>query len=252
MKCPADLALFPRSKRKNNSDFRTSDLRIPHSEFRIPNSDRPLTSDFHKTRWLHFSILAIIAVALFYAPLAWGAATKATRLWLDYGLFAIAGIFLLSLLLEWRSPRVPMILLGLVEFLACLGWTHALNPKFEHLYLNWQFRPVPDAINFLPGTLDQKSTLEIVFHLSALGLAFFVRVDLAHRRSDRWFLLGAVALSGFVVALIGIYQKATLADSMLWTDQVYPNRRVFSPHFDITGMRQPSSISVGRPRLLCS
>ena len=184
-----------------------------------------------KPRWLPTAALAIFAVAVIYSPLAWGAATNETRYWLDCGLAAAAGFYLVSLFVERRMPRISPILAGTLVFLGALGWTHALNPKFEYLWLNWQFRPLEDSFAFLPGTLDQKHTLEVVPHLSLMGLSMLALSDLTRRRRIKWSLLGMVVLSAFCVALIGIYQKATQADSMLWTDQVYPNRRVFFAAF---------------------
>ena len=189
----------------------------------------------HPFPWLNRLVLGLFAVCMVYAPFAFGCTTAATRQWLDYGLFTAAGLYLVALVIQRRWPVIPLPLVVLIAVPAVIGCVHALNPKFTHDYVTWQFAPVQDTISFLPGTLDRRATLKILFHLSAIAVGFVALVDLARNRTYRWFLLGSVALAGMAIALVGIYQKATLADSMLWTDQVYPNRRVFFAAFRYHG-----------------
>ncbi|MEM6278328.1 MAG: hypothetical protein AAF733_02545 [Verrucomicrobiota bacterium] len=80
----------------------------------------------------------------------------------------------------------------------------------------------PDPANgreasWWPGTIDRTASLYAFRHGVALGLTLLVFIDLASDRTVRWWMLRVIALSGLIVALIGISQRAGNSPAMLWS-----------------------------------
>lgn len=164
-------------------------------------------------------LLALLPIlyAFFYGPLAFGATTPDTAWYL--GWLALHGFlgWLVVLLAERRWPRLPrsgMILLGLLGILAVFQVANpvsVLNPTFG------DFNPIEEAMTGLPGSYDAATSARVLWIVTACALGGIALADLLVDSKTRWLLLRVVALSGFTVAVIGIYQKASGADAMLWT-----------------------------------
>lgn len=165
---------------------------------------------------LHRPAIVLLAAALFYTPLAYGGTTKETRTVLDVLCLLVAASWLPVVWVERRRPRAPAFVWLSLLALLLLSLSFALNPKYRHIASLWAFVPTDNAVAWLPGTSDLASTAPLLFHLGCLALLFLVAVDAAGRSRNRWFLMKAIALSGFVVALIGMTQKAGGAEAMLW------------------------------------
>ena len=170
-----------------------------------------------QNRW-RTAVLGALSAAILYAPLAFGGTTPTTAL-------GLAGILTVSFLLwavllcvERRRPMLGstacLIALAVLVF---IGVSHVLNPKFTFQSEPWAFVAVPDAMAWLPGTVDVEATRAVMGPLLAFLLAFVVLLDLMSSSVFRWRLFRAIALSGFVISLVGLTQKAGGADSMLWT-----------------------------------
>ncbi len=158
-----------------------------------------------------------MAMALFFAPLGYGAATPLTLAILD-GLLASSFLaWVILLVVQKRVPRPPLLCVGCVLFLAILGSLHWANPRSVHYEVFWVFNDLDGHIPWLPGTVDRAATQPVVSHLFVLLLAFLVLLDATSVSTCRWLLLRVLALSGFVIALVGISQKAGGAESMLWS-----------------------------------
>jgi len=172
--------------------------------------------------------MILFVLATLYAPLAFGATTPATRAVLDGLLVAGFLAFVGERLLRRRSLGIRPMLPVLLGTLVLLGIAFLLNPKFRYDELLGSLEPVAVAISWLPGTHDATRSGPEVRHLACLGLGLVGLAGVASRYRQRWTLLRAIAISGFVVALVGIYQKATGTDSMLWTSREYEPATFFA------------------------
>lgn len=161
--------------------------------------------------------LAPFLAALFYAPLAFGGTTPETVRTLDWLLLHGFLLWLCVLVLERRRPRIPGcfwipgMALGLVGLVHCMNPASVADPTFG------DFELLENHLRFLPGSVDAASTWPVLVHLGALFLAGLALCDALAGSRVRWLLFRTVALAGFMIAVIGIYQKATGAEAMLWS-----------------------------------
>lgn len=169
--------------------------------------------------WGWLVVLAPLLAAYFWGPLAYGGTTPFTVRVLD-ALLAISFVLWLGLLFyEWRVPRLPLPAALSLLFLIGLGIIHVMNPKSVVEPTFGDLEPIAQTVAWLPGSIDSRSTAEVLIHFGALLIGGLVLHDALARTKPRWILLRTVALAGLVVALIGIYQKASMAEAMLWTDR---------------------------------
>jgi len=165
-------------------------------------------------RWI--IVLLPLIGAFFYVPLAFGGVTPETVMVLDILLAVAAGLWILLLIYRKRLPSIsPLCLISLLV-LVLLGVAYALNPHSFHRESDWKLIPLFKAIKWLPGSVDRDASVPVLLNLGALLLAGLVMQDAVASSKARWLLFRAIALSGFVIALIGIIQKADGQEAMLW------------------------------------
>ena len=167
-------------------------------------------------KWLF--ALSPLLIGFFYAPLAWGATTPETVAVLDVLCVASFLIWVCKLVVERRGPSFSRWCWIPLVFVSILGAIHWANPKSVFYEIFWVLNPIESSIHWLPGSVDRVSTQEVIIHLYALLAGFVVLLDACSHSRTRWLLFKAVAISGFVIALIGITQKAVGADAMLWVE----------------------------------
>jgi len=168
--------------------------------------------------------LVLFAGAIPYAALAFGSTTYVTRLVLDGILLAGSLVVLLGGMGRSRNPhslRNLKVLSGLLAGVVVLGSISLLNPKYEFDPRLEAIEPLPHAIGFLPGTYDVSRTLPEVGHIFCLSVALLSFTVLLRSSDHRWIFLKTIASTGFLIAVIGIYQKVTGTVSMLWTTNEY-------------------------------
>ena len=162
-------------------------------------------------------VLSPLIGAFFYAPLAFGGTIPSTVVVLDQ-LLALSFVLWMGLLVyEQRSPRLSLVCCGCLVFLTALGACDALNPLSIFHAETWSFSPLAEAVTWLPGTVDEAASLPVLLHMGALLLGGLVLQDAVAGSRPRWLLFRTVALAGLVIAAVGMYQKASGADAMLWT-----------------------------------
>lgn len=161
-------------------------------------------------RWLAAILPATIA--FFYAPLAFGGTTPDTRAGIDRLLAHTVLLWPFVLILERRLPRVPWVLASALALLILLGTSQFLNPEWSIFDSEARER----HIRWLPGGIETENNGLILFNLLVMALAGLVLRDGLSKSRVRWFLFRVVALAGFVIAVIGMTQKAIGTDTMLW------------------------------------
>lgn len=157
----------------------------------------------------------LLFLVIIYAPLAYGCTTS-MGIW---GLDALLLLLVVSWLLQKFEERVrfsiPPFPALVVLLLALLAIAQVLNPHGIFDPKTWNLRPL-DGLPILPRTVDRATSLTILPHLLILGAGFLAFVDLSQSRRIRWMIVRAVAISGLLVAVIGMVQKAAGADALLW------------------------------------
>lgn len=179
--------------------------------------DRPYRKNGGRTLGIWIFSLSII-----YSVLAYGTTTATTRFIFD-GILVIG--FLCTFagrLSEKKSLLCSSRLVFLLAGLQLIAAIYLLNPKAEFDSSREALSLYEGAIQWLPGTYDFALSWPLVIHFLCLSLALMALVDLMHESANRWAMLRVIAVTGFGIAVIGIYQKASGAESMLWTTREYP------------------------------
>jgi len=156
-------------------------------------------------------LLAIVA-----APLAYGSTTPETVLGLDV-LLGLAVVLwgVRKVRQEKRFHLVPLPVC-LVVLLALVAIAQVFNPHSVFDPGSWNLRDLEGGWPVVPRTVDRATSLALLPHLLVLGATFVAVLDLTHSRRFRWMLLGGLAVSGVIVALYGMAQKAAGGDVLLW------------------------------------
>jgi O-antigen ligase len=178
--------------------------------------------------WGWVVVLGPIIAAFFWAPLAFGGTTPLTLRLLDEFLVLSFVLWLGLLIYEWRVPRVSLPAVVSLLFLIVLGTIHVMNPRSVYTPTFAELEAIEQMVPQLPGSIDSASTMSVLLHFGALTLGGFVLQDALARSKPRWILFRSVALAGLCVALTGIYQKASMADAMLWTTQENSGQNFFA------------------------
>jgi O-antigen ligase len=122
-------------------------------------------------------------------------------------------------------PRALLLALGLINL---LGLAFLVNPKARLDVRLDYLQPIADAVPWLPGTYDIARSWPEVLHFFALSVFLISLTRICAHSQHRWTLLKVIATAGFMVSMIGIYQKASGAESMLWSNKVYEGRTFFA------------------------
>lgn len=116
------------------------------------------------------------------------------------------------------KPSVPVIPVLLSCLILLYGWFHVWNASGVFDPGFWQSIPRSQPIPSLPGAFDYQSAKQWMWRLTGLFAAFWVTLDLAshskHRRSLSRSLAAIIAL----MALLGIVQRASGAEGLLWME----------------------------------
>ncbi|HEY5743917.1 MAG TPA: O-antigen ligase family protein [Terrimicrobiaceae bacterium] len=160
-------------------------------------------------RWL---LLASIA----YAPWAYGCTRWWAKTLLVQGLLGVLVLWLCSLLLRRRWPRVTVPAGAVALSLLGLGWFSVSNSLASYDELLQVFSPVPQALPDWLGSWDAAFSMRAMLLVTGMTGAFFMSVDLAANPVWRRRLFLTLALSGGLLLLFGLVQRATGASGIFW------------------------------------
>jgi len=178
----------------------------------------------------HFLIVGITFLTLF-SVLAYGLVTPEMIGVFDLSLGAITGSWLILLVAQKRKPSIPLLCWVLVGAILCYGWISVANAQSSHSWENG-FTNVESTwgISWLPSSVNREVSTTTVLHFTFLGLGLLMLIDLCRSRSNRRLILWTLALTGFVIAMIGIFQKASGATHMLFSERLLTEKRFFASY----------------------
>src|SRR5258708_9516615 len=146
-----------------------------------------------------------LCLLLIVAPWAYGTTFPATKDLLAVALLVLIGLFVVSLILRGRRPRMHWLPGSITCLLVAMGWFMTWNAKLVYDPAVNYFHLVQQPLAFLPGTVDQSSAAHQMLLITGLVGAFWVVYDLPAnpRWLDRVWLvmsLTGVSLIGLVIA----------------------------------------------------
>ncbi len=161
------------------------------------------------SRWIFFA-------ALVYAPWAYGGTTSASIQVINWLLLAGFTLWIIELIVSWRSPARPRLLLFLTCALIAIGGWMVFNAKSIYDSDFFIFVPLRNFARPLTGSVDYTiSAAWMIRGALLLGTILFV-ADLS--QSNRWLLRlwYVIGLVGGSIACLGLLQKATGARMIFW------------------------------------
>src|SRR5258707_5642538 len=110
----------------------------------------------------------LLAGLLVIAPWAYGTTLPQTKELLAGGLLLLVGVFMTSLLMQRRWPKVHWLPAGLTLIILAQGWLMTLNQKLVYESAVQYFHFVPALIPWLPGTVDRATSLNQMWLITGL------------------------------------------------------------------------------------
>jgi hypothetical protein len=202
-------------------DFRLRRIRWP---FHLPRSSTQAGQARPWSKWKRPTFRAIaedaprwwLCLLLVLSPWAYGTTSLAAEDLLAVGLLVLIGLFVLSLILRRRWPRMHWLPASITFLLLAQGWFMTWNAKLIYDRSVFYFHVIPPLISFLPGTVDRAASIHQMLLITGLFGAFWVAADLASnpRWLDRIWL--TISLTGVSLVLLGLAQRVTGAPGIFW------------------------------------
>jgi O-antigen ligase len=159
---------------------------------------------------------ALLLIAIVYAPWAYGCTRWWAKTLLVQSLLAITLLWFFSFFLRGRWPRVSMPAAILALSLLGLGWSSVWNAIATYDELTQIFSPLPQALPGWLGSWDAEFATRAMLLVTALTGVFFMSMDLAANPLWRGRLFFTLALSGGLLLLFGLVERATAAKGIFW------------------------------------
>jgi O-antigen ligase len=160
-------------------------------------------------RWLFLALII-------YAPWAYGCTRCWTKILLIQSLLALSLLSVCSLFIRRRCPRVTTSAGVVALTLLGLGWLSTLNSVSTYDELTQVFSPTSQPLPGLFGAWDAAFSHRAMLLVTALIGAFFISMDLAANPIWRRRLFVTLALSGGLLLLFGLVERATGAQGIFW------------------------------------
>jgi hypothetical protein len=169
----------------------------------------------------------LLCLALFVAPWAYGGTTSETIRLIN----SLAGEAVICwacfALAARRSPHVPTTPVVATLGLLAIGWSMAANAHwiFDPEYS--LFAPVQSWAATMPGSVDRAISLATMVRMTVLFGAMLCAADLSQDQQSLLHLWWTVALAGGSIALLGLVQKASGAETIFWQATAGPPVKTF-------------------------
>ena len=218
----------------------SSEMRPESAGLEAADQARPVERVLEQTavRALEWLIEAVALFLLAFSPIAFGATEQWSKLVVEVGVCAMAGLWCSAALLKRRMACVKsplnLLIAGFI-LLACLQLVPLpgfLASRLSPATVWTQTGTLPGANT--PGVVDparagaaaerasacisvnRAAGTSFLFLVVSYAVVFLVVVNVVRRRSRVSRLLTAVVAVGFVVAMLGILGKATPNGRILW------------------------------------
>jgi len=174
----------------------------------------------------------IFLAALIYAPWAYGGTTSMSIQIINWLLLLAFILWIVELLVRWRRPRFPRLLLFLTCALIAIGGWMALNAISIYDSDFYVFVPLRNFASHLTGSVDYAISAAWMLRGALLLCAILFVVDVS--QSSRWLLRlwYTIGLAGGTIAFVGLLQKATGAQMIFWqTAPVWGAKTFFATYY---------------------
>ncbi len=165
--------------------------------------------------------------ALVFAPWAYGStapwAIQTLQIWLG----TVGILWLGAALLRRQAPTLPRSVLIAAGFLLTQGWWMAANAKFDYptsdgITSSFQSETLVPWVGWAPGSVHRALSLAAMVQTTVLLGTLLMICDLAQRTIWRTRLWWTMAGTGASIALLGVLQRMTSAQAILWSGDRIP------------------------------
>ena len=169
----------------------------------------------------------LFLIPLLYGTFAFGATTPTTRAVCDVLLVIVIVGYFLEIRIRRLRNRVPTGILLVVGSICLIGGISLVNPTYRYDARLDFLEPLTSGLSWLPTTYDWATSLPLILHGAVLAGVLLFLVGAVADRKFRWSMIGAIAVIGFVIAVIGVFQKVTDARSLLFSSIEYDGNTFF-------------------------
>jgi hypothetical protein len=167
---------------------------------------------------------------LVLAPWAYGTTFPQTRDLLAGALIALICLYAMSLLIQRRLPRLHRLAFLFTVIILVQGWVMTLNPKMVYDAAVQYFHFVRTPVPWLPGTVDQETSLHQMWLITGLFGTFWVISDLGCNRVWRNRFWLTISGTGISLAVLGLLQRVTGAPGILWRSDLNSGPTFFATY----------------------
>ena len=156
----------------------------------------------------------LLAVALIFAPWAWGTVKPIGLSGLELIVALAAALWFMAMLEPQCRPKIPRLAVVCVGLLLLQGWWMAFNAHSVYNAVAHTFTPAHPLIRLLPGSVDQTIAVAAMLHVTVILLAFLIACDFVRFSEWRMRFWKTLAMTGASISVYGLGAKAGIFDNM--------------------------------------
>lgn len=169
----------------------------------------------------------VFFAALIFAPWAFGGTTAQSIVVINWLLGTALLLWLLGLIVKRRLPKFPKLLILLIAALLAIGGWMVINARSIYDAEFGTFALIGNPMPHAPGSVDYAISVAWMIRGALLLMSILFVVDLSRDEKGLIQLWQVIVIAGGSIALLGLLQKATGAEAILWQTPISGYAKTF-------------------------